>query len=212
MLKDEYALEVFKEYYNQKCTYESECRILERRFAKEERKLGETEERLLDEHALVVRGQRLKNRKGGVWLVHRCYIDWASNQFTIKYHLELERETSYYDTIPHHILQKGFEEGFWSFAKDTDKTLARTTKLVKLIKNAQPNADSNIYIGFTAKGKCIVFSSWDKGLHKYPSEKWRIFRNSRGTYDLKAKQGFLSFVDIVGVYEDYRELTTEYLI
>jgi hypothetical protein len=212
MLKDKNALEVFNEYYNQKCRYEAECRILERRFEKEEQKLVEIESLMLDEHALVVRGQKLQNIKGEVWEVLSCYVDWSYDSFKIRYKLELKCTDGYETEFLHRQLEKGFEEGSWTFATDTAKTLAKTTMLTKLILHDKRDIDGGVYIGFTAKGKCIVFSSWDTELLKHAQGNLKVCRNSRGTYDLKDKKDYLALIDIIGVYEDYQELTTEFLI
>jgi len=213
MLKDKNALEVFNEYYNQKCRYEAECRILEKRFEKEEQKLVEIESLMLDEHALVVRGQKLQNIKGEVWEVRLCYIDWSYDSFKIRYRLELKCADGYESVFLHRELKKGLEEGSWTFATDRAKTLSQTTMITELVLHDKQGLDGSVYVGSTAKGKCIVFSSWEQNLLQYFQSKMKLYRTARGAYQVSSKKGgYMVFVDIIGVYEDYRELTTEYLI
>ena len=110
-------------------------------------------------------------------------------------------------------LKEGFEKGYWAIATDKDKPLPRTIHLTKVIKHEVKRGAGSKYIGMTKKGKCFLFESWDKELDKtHHTNKLKIVRDSLGEYKLKGHYRGITYIKILAVYENHRELATDFLL
>lgn len=211
MFKDETILKAFKEVESKYCEYKWQTERLKKQWEEDQKELIEFSAFLLDEHALLVKGQKIKNQKDEVWTLTDCSVDWLWGQIDIEYHFKLDCSKSRIMTRMHSKLAEELEQGKLSIVTEKAKSFAKNTTLVKVVKHGRNDQGSTTYFGFTAKGKCFAFTSWGE-IFLLRDETIRLFRTNDGSYQLRNKQGSIHYINLLNVYKDHRELATDFLV
>lgn len=210
MFKDESIRKAFAKVESKYCDYKWKIDSAARQWEKDQKALVTLAAFLLDEHALLVKGQKIKNQKDEVWVLTNCSVDWLWGNIDIEYHFKLDCTESRLKTMGHEELEKEMTQGKCSVVTGTVKSFAKNTTLVKVVKHDRNENGSTTYIGFTARGKCFVFTSWSTGL--LDDEATRLFRTADGSYQLRSKRGSIHYIQLLATYKDHRELVTDFLI